>query len=191
MPGQPQYSLQPATKTSAAAITSLICGILGFCTVGVSSIVAVITGIVGLVATKNPTVKGRGMAIAGLVLGILTLVGWGIFGISVASMLHITPAQSSLANQFVSDLSAGNLDAAQAECTANVSATTLLNDSTLLKTWGSGTSVKLIGVHVPNTPAGTTTVIDAMSYPGGSHNITLQIVDDSSGNPKIDGLVLQ
>jgi hypothetical protein len=63
------------TRTSAAAVISLICGVLG-CFI-VTGIVAIITGIVGLRATRNPQVKGRGMAIAGIALGVVFGLGGG------------------------------------------------------------------------------------------------------------------
>ena len=67
VPPQPPYAGMPPAyqpqRTSAAAVTSLVCGILG-CFI-ITGIVAIITGIIGLSATSNPNVKGRGMAVAG------------------------------------------------------------------------------------------------------------------------------
>jgi len=70
----------PATqpRTSRMAIASLVCGIVGPCTVGLCSIIGVILGIVGLVKIgKDPAaLRSRGLAIAGIVvsgLGILIL----------------------------------------------------------------------------------------------------------------------
>src|SRR5215510_13701704 len=68
MPQAP-YNWQPAvTKTSGLAIASLVLGILWLYWVG--SILAVIFAFVALGQMKrNPTVGGRGMAVAGMVLG--------------------------------------------------------------------------------------------------------------------------
>jgi len=76
-PGMQNPYNQPA-RTNVAAVISLICGILG-CLV-ITPIIAVITGIVGIVQAK--TLKtGRGMALTGLILGILWIVGGaGILG---------------------------------------------------------------------------------------------------------------
>ena len=65
-------------KTSGMAIASLVCGIVGPCTVGLCSVIGLILGIVGLVKIgKEPaTKKGRGLAIAGIAVsgvGILIL----------------------------------------------------------------------------------------------------------------------
>jgi hypothetical protein len=188
MPGQPQYSLQPATRTSAAAITSLICGIIGLC-FGLAALIGIITGIVGIVATKNPTVKGRGMAIAGLVLGLIALVGWSIFvAVEATSMFRVAPATSASAAQFMSDLSAGSIDAAQAE--SSVPRSTLESASATLTSWGASTNTKVVAIHAPFSPAGTATIIDVLTFPTGQHTVTLQLVDDN-GTAKVNSVLLQ
>src|SRR5579864_7083269 len=58
--------------TSGWAITSLITGIISFCVPVIGSIAAIVTGIVGIVRTKDPRTGGRGFAIAGLVLGCIS-----------------------------------------------------------------------------------------------------------------------
>lgn len=70
----PAYAVAPTT-TSGWALTSLVTGILSFCIPILGSIVAIVTGIVGIVRTGRPQVGGRGMAIAGLVLGGVSLIG--------------------------------------------------------------------------------------------------------------------
>lgn len=60
--------------TSSAAVTSLVFGIISFlCPLIIPNLVAIITGIIGLVAAGQGK-KGKGMAIAGLVLGAVTLL---------------------------------------------------------------------------------------------------------------------
>src|ERR1700728_2634584 len=84
-PGMGQgYFMPGASRTSGAAITSLVCGLLG-CVPLVTGVVAVITGIVGISATSNPAVKGRGMAIAGLILGLISVGLWLAFGGGLAA----------------------------------------------------------------------------------------------------------
>jgi len=64
-------------RTSGMAIAALIMGIIGFLFFGLLSILAIIFGAIGLSQTgKDPTLKGRGMATAGLVLGIIAIAGW-------------------------------------------------------------------------------------------------------------------
>jgi hypothetical protein len=71
-----QRMSQPAGTVSGLAVASLVCGILAFFVFGiVLGILAIIFGGVALSKIrKNPEVSGRGMAIAGLVLGIVATV---------------------------------------------------------------------------------------------------------------------
>lgn len=65
-------------RTSAAAIASLVLGVLGLCTC-VTSPFAVVFGIVALVKMgKDPGLKGQGLAIAGLVCACASVVTAGI-----------------------------------------------------------------------------------------------------------------
>jgi predicted Zn finger-like uncharacterized protein/prepilin-type processing-associated H-X9-DG protein len=64
----------PAARTSGLAIASLILGILSFCVPVLGSLAAVGTGIGGLVGTRDRRAGGRGLAVAGLALGLFTLV---------------------------------------------------------------------------------------------------------------------
>jgi hypothetical protein len=75
------------TPTSSWSVAALVLGILGafaWCTLGIPCVLAVIFGHLGLNETKLGAKSGRGMAIAGLVLGYVGLVAtaaffiWGI-----------------------------------------------------------------------------------------------------------------
>lgn len=61
--------------TSGYAVTSLVLSIIGLvtgcCSFGIPSIIAVLCGHLGLSDTKNGQRSGRGMAVAGLVMGYL------------------------------------------------------------------------------------------------------------------------
>ncbi len=71
----PQRPLGTA-RNSGLAVASLVLGIAGFF-INFLSILAIIFGAVAMGQTaKNPELKGRGMAIAGLVLGIIVVAGW-------------------------------------------------------------------------------------------------------------------
>jgi len=66
-------------RTSGMAIAALIMGILGLIAFGPLAILAIIFGAIGIgQANKDPNVKGKGMAVAGLVLGIIAVAGWVI-----------------------------------------------------------------------------------------------------------------
>jgi len=70
----PEAPPPAAAGTSGLAIASLICGILG-CIPG-AGIAAAVMGHMALGRIKLSGQGGRGMAIIGLVLGYLSIVGW-------------------------------------------------------------------------------------------------------------------
>jgi hypothetical protein len=81
--GQPvQWVRQP--KTSGLAVTALVTGIVGLCLSWVAvldlvlPIVAIVFGAVGMSQTRTKGMAGRGMAIAGLVMGIITVAVFGV-----------------------------------------------------------------------------------------------------------------
>lgn len=64
-------------ESSGLAVAALVLGILGFFT-GITAILAIIFGAVAMSQTKkNPSLGGRGMAVAGFVMGIV-VVGLGL-----------------------------------------------------------------------------------------------------------------
>ena len=70
-PPQSQYTAQPAVAqhTSGMAIASLVFGIIG------GSLFAIIFGAVALGQIgKNPNLSGKGLAIAGIILGVLWMI---------------------------------------------------------------------------------------------------------------------
>ncbi len=82
-------------RTSGFAIASLVLGILGWTFIPiVSSIIAIIFGAIGISRTKpGSNIQGRGMAIAGLVLGSVALF-IGIIIIAVIIFLAIAFSQA-------------------------------------------------------------------------------------------------
>ncbi len=78
----PPYAA-PQRKTNGMAIAALVTGIASY-VVGITSIPAIILGIVALnQIKKDPTQDGKGMAIAGIVLGsvfiVLTILAFLLF----------------------------------------------------------------------------------------------------------------
>jgi hypothetical protein len=72
------YPAQPAPRNSGMAVASLVLGLVGlfvsWFTFGIPSILAVIFGHIGISQTRpDRGLSGRGMAIAGLVLGYIVV----------------------------------------------------------------------------------------------------------------------
>jgi len=73
---QPSPTTAPRPKTSGLAIASLVCGISGIVTCGVSAIAGLILGIVALskIGKSGGKIGGRGLAIAGIVVSACMIV---------------------------------------------------------------------------------------------------------------------
>ena len=75
--------LTPALPASGFAVWALVMGVIGFvagwCLFGVPCLAAIALGHAGLAQTKAGTMSGRGMAVAGLVLGYVMLLPAIIF----------------------------------------------------------------------------------------------------------------
>ena len=87
---QPYQPFPPAPRTSTLAIISLIGGITGFTVLPfLGSLVAIITGHMAQSEIKKSAgmVTGKGMAIAGLIMGYLVLAG----GICALCLIIILP----------------------------------------------------------------------------------------------------
>jgi type IV pilus assembly protein PilA len=72
MPAAPGIRIPPK-KTSGLAIASLVLGILGFIT-GITGLIALVLGILALrgINKSSGEVKGKGLAISGIILGIVS-----------------------------------------------------------------------------------------------------------------------
>jgi len=82
--GYPQAPYSPnqyqqAPRTDGVSIAALVTGILG------TGVVAIVLGILGLRRTKKNGTQGRGLAIAGLVLGGLGVLSWVVLGVTIGA----------------------------------------------------------------------------------------------------------
>ena len=77
-------------RTNGLAIASLVTGVLSF------SIVAVVLGHIALNQINRSREEGRGLAIAGLVLGYVGILGWMIFWALIAGVFMVSGAISTI-----------------------------------------------------------------------------------------------
>jgi hypothetical protein len=156
-PGQyPQagmYAMQPA-RTSGAAVTSLVCGLL-LCIPFVTGLLAVVTGLVGMKIGRQPGRTGAGLATFGLLLGVLNLVGWGA---ATPKMIAVgkqaygqVVAQNEVAKQFLKDLSAGDVSAAAAKCHTTMPRESIEKAVETVKPWGAFQDASVASVNVQNS----------------------------------------
>lgn len=77
-----------ASRTNPMAIASLVCSIAGLFTCAVSSIVGLILGFVAMNQIKQSGEEGRGMALAGVIIGgavlALTVIGVIVYFVFIA-----------------------------------------------------------------------------------------------------------
>jgi hypothetical protein len=186
-PGNPQnYSLPGVTRTSAAAITSLIFGLLGMCIPVVSGIVAVITGIVGISATSNPSVKGRPMAVIGLIFGLLSLLVWGTGGIWFSRHLELKGPTHDFVAKYFDNVQSGNYDAALADSTAAVTDTALKAEAAKTQNWGTLNTRQIV---VVNDIKNMDMAIGTCQFSTGQHKFQMILKHDPTGALKVDSFM--
>jgi hypothetical protein len=79
-----------APKTSGLAIASLVCGIAGLCTFGLGGLAGLILGIIGIlkIGKSDSQLKGKGLAIGGIVASALSLILGLLLGLFCAIILR-------------------------------------------------------------------------------------------------------
>ncbi len=120
-------------RTSGAAITSLILGILG-CIPGVG-LLAIIFGFFGIGSTKDPRYGGRGLAIGGIILGLISLAIWGAIAYG-GYWGYGKFKEMAVGIKFVESLSKANVAQAKTYTTGKMSDAELTRLSDSMKTLG-------------------------------------------------------
>jgi hypothetical protein len=78
------------SRTSGMAVASLVLGVLSFCASALTGLPAVILGVISLISIKNSNgrVGGTGLAVAGLVTGVVgSLAGLGVSALLIGLLL--------------------------------------------------------------------------------------------------------
>lgn len=130
------YPAQQPRRTNGAAVASLVFGLLG-CIPILGSLLAIVFGFVGIRKARDPQVGGKGLAIAGIILGLLWLGIWGAFGGTIMALIRGTAAERETVTQFITDLAAGNVDAAVAQTDGSIPPEQIEDLSTTVQSWGS------------------------------------------------------
>src|SRR3954447_25965195 len=100
-----------ATEGNGMAVASLVCGVL-FCIPVITGLLAILFGILGIRKASSGRAGGKGMAIAGLLLGIVGLGGQAIGGFFLVQFGKIGMQVVTLPEEFLKDLSSGNVNSA-------------------------------------------------------------------------------
>ena len=102
--------LQP--RMNVPAVVSLVLGFVSFCLPILPGLLAVIFGFFGIKRSRDETLGGRGPAIAGIVLGLLSTVLWLAIAVPMTTTWHRSRPQKALARQFIADLSNRDIESA-------------------------------------------------------------------------------
>lgn len=157
-PGVPNtpmdYTLSPTPRTNGFAIASFIVGLIG-CVPLLSGILAIIFGILGIKTASRPGYGLKGLAIAGIVLGVLGILAWSGVVVGAYYALRYTSPPRMVAKQFAQDLSAGNGSAALAKSTG-ISQAKIDAEIAKLKGKGGIQDITLPMIHVNSTNGRTT-----------------------------------
>lgn len=96
--GRPSPGRPPAAPVSGLAVAALVCGLLGFCTAGVTALLGLVLGLAGLrkIRRSQGGLTGRGFAITGLGFSAAALVVW--LAIWVGEILPKTAQQKAQAH---------------------------------------------------------------------------------------------
>jgi hypothetical protein len=105
------YQRTPMPGSNGLAIAALCCGLVGI--FPIAAIVAIVLGAVALNQLQSRLQRGRGMAVTGIVLGVLWLLGWVV--LFVAAVVTSDPpernpsgAVTQTTDAYVEDLKAGD-----------------------------------------------------------------------------------
>ncbi|MCR9075425.1 MAG: DUF4190 domain-containing protein [bacterium] len=115
--GNPDVQLyQEPERTSIMAILSLVMSLLGCC-VFITAPIGVLLGIFGLIGTSksNGRVGGKGLAIGGIIVGVLAMAIWAGIVFGFGGMMNVAIKQfGSTTESILSDIQSGDYDAARA-----------------------------------------------------------------------------
>jgi hypothetical protein len=148
---QGPYPTPEESTTSGWSVASLICGLL-VCIPLITAFLAIIFGLVGLKQTSNPRVGGRGLAIAGVILGVVGLIGWAAGGFAIYSGYHAVmdavQGPRAEASALFSDLADGDIVQARSRMSDDIPQQRVQQTSQDLQRLGQFQSISLRSVDV-------------------------------------------
>jgi len=172
-PSSPRGNSPPA-GWSIPAVASLACGVFVIVPF-FAGIAAVALGIFGIRQTNLFNIRGRKMAIAGTVLGLLNLIGWTGYFCFVSD---ISAPGRTVAHHFIDDLNSANTAAAGQECLASIGADRLNAACDQIKNWGGAKNVAVLYINSDAANGvNNGSIRGTLNTPTGEHQFQLQTVD--------------
>lgn len=121
-------------RTSPAAIGSFVAGLLG-CIPPVGAL-AIALGFLGIRATRDREVGGRGLAIAGLTLGVFGLAGGMLLYAGYSFVMTEMEQARGVAEKFIGEVAEGRFDEAQKLAEPGLDRAALAKAAEQMKTGG-------------------------------------------------------
>jgi hypothetical protein len=177
----PVLQPEPAAKRpwDIAAIASLACGVM-LIVPYLAGVGAVALGVVGLRQTAEGMARGRKLAWAGVVLGLLNIFGWTIYFYLVA---HLSASGRSIATHFISDLSAARTDDAQRWCQPAIQHDRLEAASQQVMSWGGAKRISVLYIKEESASENTNGSIRGdIQTPSGVHGFEIETVNEQISN---------
>jgi hypothetical protein len=138
---------------------------------------------------SNQLMRGRRLAVAGAILGIVNILGWGVYFKFIS---EISGPGRAVANHFIDDLDSANPAEAQRECLQNIHANRLEAAAKKIKTWGGVKTVAVLYITSDTADGNTTgSVRGTLRTPTGPHAFWLQTDCDADSACKIKDFSLQ
>jgi hypothetical protein len=184
-PTSQNFSMQP--RGNGPAVASLICGLLGFCVPGVGGLLGIILGFIGLKRSKE-TATGGGMAMAGIIIGIITLLAWGGGGFAmyaggkaaVKALEKMSEPPRAAARQYVIDLNKGDIDAALSD-SSGIAKEDVASQSAILQPMGAFQDMTSNSFNINNNVC---TLVGTATFAKGTKTYTI-IITGTGTNWKV------
>ena len=180
----------PPGRWDIASVASLACGIF-LIVPFFAGLAAVALAIIGIrqINESNQIMRGRRLAIAGAILGLLNILGWSAYFKFVS---EISGPGRTVAHRFIEDLNSANPAGAERECLANIRPDRLGAASDQIKSWGGVKSVAVLYVTSENANGITIgSVRGTLRTTTGEHAFQLQTACEDGPDWKIKDFSLQ
>ena len=183
VPDYPAFSNPVPPRSNGLAVASMICSIAGFCVLFVGGLAGIILGLLALRKAREPGAGGRGMAVAGVVIGLLSFltsfIGIGGVYYGCRAAMRASEPERLAARQFVQHLHGGDVAAAQTEATADLSPAEIQSLSAKLHGLGAFKDMTSNQINISDTNGVTTcTLHGTANFANGdqTYDITLMKV---------------
>jgi hypothetical protein len=181
------YPPQQPSRGNGPAIASLVCGLFS-CIPVLGSLLAIVFGFVGIRKAGQPGVGGKGMAIAGIILGVVWIGIYGASGGLILRLLQGSAAERATVKQFVGDLHAGNVDAALAQTDGSIPREQVEAVAATVQGWGTLDDVTCAAL---NWQGGRCTIGGVATFGGVGRPLAIELVETGKDQWKVSKLPFQ